>query len=113
MRAFRVTYTNGDGYITSANGTLEEFTAYITQSYHVEENQVTGKETRLYVAKVEQLPEVGQIYTFEYEGEEASFIVTEVTAEHVFYKLEDSRHIHPICWETWNANLENRKLKGK
>lgn len=24
MRAFRVTYTNGDSYITSANGTLDE-----------------------------------------------------------------------------------------
>ena len=55
MRAFRVTYTNGDAYITSANGTLREFTDYITQSYHVEENQITGKETRLYVATVEEV----------------------------------------------------------
>lgn len=60
MRAFHVTYTNGDSYITSANGTLEEFTAYITQSYHVEENQVTGKETKLYVATVEEVTEPGQ-----------------------------------------------------
>ena len=112
MNAFRVTYTNGDAYMTSANGTLEEFTAYITQSYHVEENPVTGQETKLFIAKVEQLPEAGQLYTFEYEGKETSFVVTEVTAEHVFYKLEDSRHVYPMCWETWSANTDNRKLKG-
>lgn len=113
MRAFKVTYTNGDSYITSANGTLKSFTDYITQSYHVEENQVTGRETRLYVATVEELPTAGQVYTFEYEGKGTYFIVTEVTAEHVFYKLEESRHIYPMCWETWNANAENRKLKGQ
>jgi hypothetical protein len=55
MNTFKVTYTNGDSYMTNANGTLADFTAYLTQSFHVEENPVTGKETRLYVAKVEQI----------------------------------------------------------
>lgn len=55
MNAFKVTYTDGSSYVTSANGTLEEFTAYLMQfgGVVVDENLVTGEETRRYIERVD------------------------------------------------------------
>ena len=60
MNAFKVTYTDGTSYSTSANGTLEEFTAYLMQfgGVVVDENPVTGKETRRQIEKIEQIKPV-------------------------------------------------------
>jgi len=57
MRSFRITYTNGDSYETNASGTLEEFTAYLMQfgGTVVNENPVTGEETRLQIEKIEDV----------------------------------------------------------
>lgn len=57
MNAFKVTYTDGTSYETNANGTLAEFTAYLMQFGGVvtDENPVTGKETRRYIEKIEQI----------------------------------------------------------
>lgn len=57
MNAFRVTYTDGTSYETNANGTREEFEAYLMQFGGVitDENPETGEETRRYIAKVEQV----------------------------------------------------------
>lgn len=57
MNAFRITFTDGTGYTTSANGTLQEFTAYLLQDGGVftDENPVTGEETRRTVATIEQI----------------------------------------------------------
>lgn len=42
MNAFKVTYTDGTSYETNANGTAEEFKAYLTQCGPiVDENPVT------------------------------------------------------------------------
>lgn len=57
MNAFKVTYTDGTSYVTSANDTLDEMTAYLKAEPHVTENPETGEETRRYVAKVEQIQE--------------------------------------------------------
>lgn len=57
MNIFKVTYTDGTHYTTNANGTLAEFTAYLMQfgGIVVDENPVTGKETRRQIEKVEQV----------------------------------------------------------
>jgi len=57
MRSFRITYTNGDSYETNASGTLEEFTNYLMQDggIVVNENPVTGEETRLQIEKIEDV----------------------------------------------------------
>lgn len=57
MNTFKVTYTDGTHYTTSANGTIEEFTAYLMQFGGIvtDENPVTGEETRRTIASVEQI----------------------------------------------------------
>lgn len=57
MRSFRITYTNGESYETNANGTLQKFTDYLMQDggVVVNENPITGKETRLEIEKVEDV----------------------------------------------------------
>lgn len=57
LNLFRVTYTDGSDYITQANGTLKEFTDYLMQfgGLVVDEDPNTGKETRRYIARVEQV----------------------------------------------------------
>lgn len=59
MNAFKVTYTDGSHYTTNANGTLAEFTAYLMQfgGVVVDENPVTGEETRYTIEKVEDVTE--------------------------------------------------------
>lgn len=59
MNAFKVTYTDGSHYTTNANGTLAECTAYLMQfgGVVVDENPVTGKETRRTIEKVEDVTE--------------------------------------------------------
>lgn len=62
MNTFQVTYTDGTGYLTSANGTAEEFKTYLMQYGGIvtDENPVTGEETRREIARVEQLPKDGE-----------------------------------------------------
>ncbi len=55
MNTFRVTYTDGTSYVTSANSDLEDFAAYISGNPHVSEDYQTGEETYRYVATVEQI----------------------------------------------------------
>lgn len=57
MNTFKVTFTDGTSYATSASGTLEEFTAYLMQDGGVftDENPVTSEETRRTIAKIEQV----------------------------------------------------------
>lgn len=57
MNAFKITFSNGDTLTTNANGTLEEFTAYLMQwgGRTVDENPATGQETVKYIETVEQL----------------------------------------------------------
>lgn len=57
MKPFKVTFTDGSFYHTEANGTAREFKAYLMQfgGVVVEENPVTGKETRRQIMKVEDL----------------------------------------------------------
>lgn len=64
MKSFKVTFTDGSSYTTAANGTLEEFTAYLMQfgGIVVDENPVTGKETRRQIATIEDVtPKTYQI----------------------------------------------------
>ena len=60
MNTFKVTYTDGGSYQTSANGTLKQFTDYLMQDggVYVDENQVTGVETRHQIVKVEMVKEL-------------------------------------------------------
>lgn len=56
MNVFKVTYTDGTSYETNANGTAAEFYRYLTQyGAIVDENPVTGEETRRYIATVEDV----------------------------------------------------------
>ena len=58
MNAFKITYDDGETFVTSANGTLEEFTAYLMQDGGwtvTSENFETGEETVKYYAKIEQV----------------------------------------------------------
>lgn len=61
LPAFRVTYTDGTSYVTSAAAgiTLSEFEKYITQAPHFSEEYSHEKqdfvEVRRYVGKVEQV----------------------------------------------------------
>ena len=58
MNAFKVTYTDGTHYTTNANGTAEEFEAYLTQFGRricTYENPETGAETFRTIEKVEDV----------------------------------------------------------
>lgn len=57
MNTYKVTYTDGTHYTTDANGTLEEFTAYLMQFGGIvtSENPVTGEETKRTIASIEQV----------------------------------------------------------
>jgi len=59
MNHFRITYKDGGTFYTETNQTLAEFIAYLTQfgNFYVEENLVTGKETRREYAKIEIVPQ--------------------------------------------------------
>jgi hypothetical protein len=57
MKTFKVFFTNGDSYVTNANGTAASFEAYLKQDGGriVDENQVTGEETVRWIDRVEQV----------------------------------------------------------
>lgn len=57
MNTYKVTYADGTHYTTNANGTLEEFTAYLMQFGGIvtSENPVTGEETKRTIASIEQI----------------------------------------------------------
>jgi hypothetical protein len=57
MKTYRITCTDGSHWTTPANGTLEEVTAYFMQfgGIVVDENFITGEETRRYIAKIEEV----------------------------------------------------------
>ncbi len=112
MNAFKVTYTDGTHYTTSANGTLEEFTAYLMQFGGIvtDENPVTGEETRRTIAKVQQCPKVGEVYNFQdFDGNTCKSIVTNVTETHVYYKFGDVKdgdslgyhRSYPMTLDVW------------
>jgi len=110
MNHFRVTYKDGGTFCTEANGTLAEFTAYLMQDggTYTEENPVTGKETRREYAKVELIPQPGQVYEFvNYDGKPATLRIVDVTDQHIWYKWADESpaailHAHPVTIELWN-----------
>jgi len=57
MKTFQVWYTNGESYVTNANGTVKEFEAYLKQDGGriVLENPVTGEETTRWIDRVEEV----------------------------------------------------------
>lgn len=57
LHDFKVTYDDGSSYVTSANGTLEEFDKYLMQDggVFVSEDPVTGQEIRRTVVRVEEV----------------------------------------------------------
>jgi hypothetical protein len=56
MNTFKVWYTNGQYYYTSANGTAEEFEKYLKQDGgRVTFEDSNGKETHLYIDRVEDV----------------------------------------------------------
>ena len=65
MNTYKVTYTDGTHYTTDANGTLEEFTAYLMQFGGIvtSENPVTGEETKRTIASIEQIKEDKTMFT--------------------------------------------------
>jgi len=121
MNAFKVTYTDGTHYTTSANGTLSEFTAYLLQFGRivVDENPVTGKETKREIEKVELLPDVGHVYAFQYYNEIKPLVVTHVNDTHVFYKFPDDNggnmeycRSYPMILEIWESSAGGRAFIG-
>jgi hypothetical protein len=55
MNTFRVWYTNGESYVTDANGTAEEFEAYLKQDGGRSVEEVYGIEIVRWIDRVEQL----------------------------------------------------------
>jgi len=56
MKTFRVFYTNGQYYLTNANGTAKEFEAYLKQDGgRIAFEDSNGKEFYLWVDRVEEV----------------------------------------------------------
>lgn len=56
MRTFRVFFTNGQSYVTSANGTAAQFEAYLKQDGgRIVDEDHTGKETVRWIDRVEDV----------------------------------------------------------
>ena len=107
MSHFRVTYEDGGTFCTEASGTLAEFTAYLMQDggAYTEENPVTGQETRRKYAKVEIIPQPGQVYEFtNYDGNPATLRIVDVTDQHIWYKWNEpiALYAYSMTLELWN-----------
>jgi hypothetical protein len=116
MNAFKVTYTDGSHYTTNANGTLESFTAYLMQDGGImtDENPVTGKETKRQIERVQQFPQIGEIYEFtSYDGKPDTLKIAGVDQTHVYYKWTGpiALHVYPMSLDLWL--LEGYKLIAK
>lgn len=47
-------------------------------------------------------PVITHRYIFkDFDGVDSFFTVTDITSEHVYYQLEDSRHVHAMLHEIW------------
>jgi hypothetical protein len=63
------------------------------------------------------LPAVGDRFSFLYtedgKTEKVFYTVTDVDAEHVWWKFDDSRYPHQMTHSVWMENKSNRKQETR